>query len=564
MPLSLSDVLERWKSAHYGLSGLIHEYTNACTAHERSLQESKPDYDTVSYLNNLLPSLSKHEDTLRNARLGLAIKTRHLSNAIAPIQKLHPELQIYIFTLATREWISVDFEDLGDKPVSVTLLTSVCSSWRRLLLRSPRFWSNIQIILTGPSSKKSYQRAAAWVERAQSAPLWLTIIDAIVDEHDITRKPSKQNLSRSFIKTMTDFCTPIIPSVQALSFYINDCMPAPVVYPLLVGWTRYGSPDVAERLKVHIDFDIPGLKIPVIFPGVGDSDFPPKDGLPFFKSLRGIYLQHVIVDLSRVPYSGLTDLHIRFPDQNEGFPTADDLARLLNRNPGLRSLALENLFLAPGGPAPPPVALDQLERLKLDIQQNRDLGRVLSLIYSSSPAIRMVMYMADGNDLECVSAARAFFSRTQVTVLFFDGISGLASDNTRDKSPLAALFTNMPRLHTLTLQACNVSIPVLDQFSQWRGSRDGLKDPWPALRKLNLLQCRTTPGIARRIVQGLKLQTLGIFEPLGWKFSPYRSAEWGEPNVRAGVEQELMGNGVKLVWYLTSHLPNRPAWTLVE
>ncbi|QRV97088.1 F-box-like domain-containing protein [Ceratobasidium sp. AG-Ba] len=451
MPLSLSDVLERWKSAQYRLSDLIHEYNNACTALERSLRESKPDYETISYLNNLLPGLSKHEDTLRSARLGLAIKTRHLSNTIAPIQKLHPELHIYIFTLATREWISLDFEDLGDKPVSVTVLASVCSSWRRLLLQSPMFWSNIQIILTGPSSKKSYQRAAAWVERAQSVPLWLTVIDAIVDEHDITRQPSKQNLPISFIKTMTDFCTPIMPSVRVLSFYINDCMPALVVYPLLAGWTRYGSPDVAERLKVYIDFDIPELKIPIIFSGVRDSTFPPKDGLPFFKSLRGIYLQHVIVDLCRVPYSGLTDLHIRFPDQNEGFPTAHDLARLLDRNPGLRSLALENLCLAPGGPAPPPVALDQLERLRLDIQQNRDLGRVLSLIYSSSPAIRMIMYMADGNDLECVSAARAFFSRTQVTVLFLDGILGLASDNARNESPLTALFANMPRLHTLTL-----------------------------------------------------------------------------------------------------------------
>ncbi|QRV97082.1 F-box-like protein [Ceratobasidium sp. AG-Ba] len=558
MSLAPSEALQRWQSAQSRLANVIQEYADACTVLQNSLEQGDPDEDILSTFDTLLPGLSRHEDALRRARLSL-VKIRNPSHAMTPIHKLHPDILMTIFTLASQEWISMDFEELDDEPVSATTLASVCSSWRRLLLQSPVFWSDIDIVLTGPMSEKYYERAQLWAERAQSAPLWLRIEDVLVDEEDIEREASNQVLPDSVITRILDFSTPLMPFVRTLAIHIEDCIPTAIVHALLGCWIRHHSPGVAERLELYIDFGIPEMSIPVISPGSRSSDLPSDEVTPFLKSLRGVYLENVDIDFAHAPYSGLTDLHIEFSNQVGWLPTQQDLARLFTASPGLRSLMLENMTLGPGERVTTPVPLDFLQKLKLEALDDGDLGRVLALISSSSPAIRMAVTIGDGNHLGCVAEAQAFFSRTRVTVLFVD--SGLGPEE--PDSPITALFAHMPYLHTLTLQSCNLSVSVLNDFAEWRSSQNGSANPWPALRKLNLFQCDTTPEIVRRIAQAQNIQTLGLFEPQMWSVMPVWNSGWANTNVRTVVEQELLQRGIKMIWYSPSG-QDLPSWTFVD
>ncbi|QRV82882.1 F-box-like domain-containing protein [Ceratobasidium sp. AG-Ba] len=560
MSLAPSDALRRWQSAQGRLANVIQEYADACTVLENSLEQGDPDEDTISTFDTLLPGLSRHEDALRTARLGL-VKTRNPSHAMTPIHKLHPDILMTIFTLASQEWISMDFEELDDEPVSATTLASVCSLWRQLLLQAPVFWSNIDIVLTGPMSERDYERAQAWAERAQSAPLWLTIQDVLVDEEDIEREPREQVLPDSVITRILDFSTPLMPFVRTLAIHIEDSIPTALVHALLGCWIRHHSPGVAERLELHIDFGVPEMDmgIPVISPVSQSSDLHSDEVAPFLKSLRGVYLENVDIDFRHVPYSGLTDLHIEFSNQTGWLPAQQDLARLFKANPGLRSLTLENMTLGPGGRVTTPVPLDFLQKLRLEALDDGDLGRVLALISSSSPALRMAVTIGDGNHLGCVAEAQAFFSRTRVTVLFVD--SGLGPEE--PDSPITALFAHMPYLHTLTLQSCNLSVSGLNDFAEWCSSQNGSVNPWPALRKLNLFQCDTTPEIVRRITQVQNIQTLGLFEPQMWSVMPVWNSGWANTNVRTVVEQELLQRGIKMIWYSPSG-QDLPSWTFVD
>ncbi|QRV97086.1 F-box-like protein [Ceratobasidium sp. AG-Ba] len=558
MPPAPPDALERWKSVQRRLSNLLQEYTHACSTLELWLQESNSDAETISHLQRLLPELSNHEDVLRNARLGLA-KVCNPSHAMTPVHKLHPDILIDIFSMATQEWITTDFQELAGKRASITTLAGVCSSWRRLLLQCPTFWSNIDIVLTGLSSRYSYQRAEVWANRAHRAPIWLTIRDAIIHSEDIWER-ELEAVPSSVIEKMVKYCAPLMPTVRTLAIRVEDSQPATIVYAMLQCWILHGSPDFTERLELRISTELPELEIPAISPDFQGSALVRSEVLSRLKSLRGIYMQNMIIDFRQVPYLALSHLYIDFSSQTEWLPTIEHLAQLFTQNPGLRSLTLKLLALDPGGCSSPPVALDHSEALYLDAHQDSDLGSVLSIISSASPAIRMALSVLDVNDSGFRSASRAFFSRVKVTVLFLDSLSEPHPKSESQDSPVNALFTPMPYLHTLTLQSCNISAPVLDALTEWRNSREGVANPWPALRALNLFKCLTTPDIVRHLFQMQIFHTMGIFEPLEWLGLPLWSAEWADPSVRASVEQELLEQGVRMVWFAPSG-DNLPSWT---
>ncbi|QRV97084.1 hypothetical protein RhiJN_25103 [Ceratobasidium sp. AG-Ba] len=555
MPLAQSDAL--LQSAQSGLADVMQEYANARTVLQNSLEECAPGDEVLSTFDTLLPGLPRHADALRTARLDLA-KTRNPSHGTAPIHKLYADILMTIFTLASREWISMDFEELDREPVSATTIASVCSSWRQLLLQSPVFWSDINIVLTGPMSEKYYERAQLWAERAQSVPLWLTVEDVLLDEEYINRGPSKQELPDSVIKRVLDFSTPLMPFVRALAIHIEDCLPTAIVHALLGCWIRHHSPDVAERLELYMDFGLPEVRIPVISPGSYSSGLPSDEVAPFLKSLRGVFLGNVDIDLAHVPYSGLTDLHIEFSNQSGWLPTQQDLACLLAANPGLRSLRLENMTLNLGERVTAPIALDSLQNLYIEAVDDEDLGLVLALISSSSPAIRVAFIIMDSNNPDCIADARAFFSRTRVTVLLVG--SGTGSENI--DSPITVLFAHMPYLHTLTLQTCNLPVSALNDFAEWRSSQNGSANPWPALRKLNLFQCNATPEVVRRMAQALNIQTLGLFGPHMHSVMPDQSSGWASTNVWTVAEQELLQMGIKMIWYSSGQ--DLPSWTFVD
>lgn len=553
---ALDVALERWNSVRNRLVDVIHEYAGASAELESALRTATsedPPQKPLLDLDPLLRDLSQQEDTLREVRLRLNAAYDPI-HAMTPIKMLHADILITIFTLATQERVSEDFQEIDDEPVSATTLASVCSTWRELIINAPIFWTELDLVLTGPLAESSYERATLWAQRARSAPLWLSIEDIVTDEDDFDRYPTGESLPESVISRVVKFSTPLMPFVRKFSIQIMSFSAISIARALLGCWIQHGSLDVSEELELVVDLDLPELDVPVMSPNIQVPDLPPSKLSAFLHSLKSFRVENVALNWAQPPFSGLTELHIEFAFESASLPTRQDISRLLEASPGLRSLILHNFSIRPGGPIPAPVALDHLEALGLETMAPSDIALVLPLISSTSSALRVALSMDDEDEFVC--AVRLFLSRINVTVLYVDG-SLPASD------PLiTALFVPMPHLHTLTIRACTVTAQVLHDFTHWCASDNQGKNPWPALRTLNLFDCETTEQVVEQVVQAHGLRTLGLHVPRQGINAIHWSEEWNNAYARAAMKESLAQRGVDLIWYSPSG-NDLPSWSFV-
>ncbi|QRV97079.1 F-box-like domain-containing protein [Ceratobasidium sp. AG-Ba] len=542
-----NDPLTRWKSVQARLSNTIKEYTEACAILERSLNRYSCVDGGFSQFDSLLANLVQHEVKLQEARLNLN-KARNLSLSFPPIHKLHPELLTMIFTLVTQEWIGPDFQSTGNKPGSATTLASVCFPWRRLLLGSPVFWSQINIVLNGPLAEMSYRRAKTWAERARRAPLWLTIRDT-TDVKDFDKPPKNEPVPNSVLQKALRFTAPLMPFVRSLSVNFQDYSPGLTVRSFLASWIRRGSPKVAKRLELRNDLGFREVQVQAISPQSQTEAISTTEFSDFLRSLQSVHIENIAVDWSNTIFSGLTDLCIEVACAPRQIPSQQDIARLLAASPHLRRLIIYCFSVTPSYPTPAPVALDHLEQLGLETMSAGDVAHILPLISTTSNALRVAISL--GNTPEFVDAARSFFARTKVTVLHVDG--GLPISH----PTISSLFARMPFLHTLIIRVSICSEEVSDEFTRWCTIRGELVNPWPALRTLSLFHCEFTTESLLKLVSPLALHTIGI---CGVEY-PAQNERWSRSD-RARIEGELSQKGVHIIWHDISE-NNVPSWSFV-
>ncbi|KAG8710167.1 hypothetical protein FRC08_017529 [Ceratobasidium sp. 394] len=147
-----STALERWKSAHAQLDHAIQGYIDACTALETGL--TTPSQEPTSrrlqnkYFMDLdldLPRLPLYEQKLQEARLRLNL-ARNSSQTLVLINSLPPEVLTMIFTLATQDWVNEDYQCAGqEEAASASDIAGVCRLWRRVMLQSHTFWSELEL-----------------------------------------------------------------------------------------------------------------------------------------------------------------------------------------------------------------------------------------------------------------------------------------------------------------------------------------------------------------------------------------------------------------------------------
>ncbi|KAG8720146.1 hypothetical protein FRC08_001097 [Ceratobasidium sp. 394] len=377
-------VLERWKSAHAQLDHATQGYIDACTALETGL--TTPSREPTSrrlqnkYFMDLdldLPRLPLYEQKLQEARLRLNL-ARNSSQTLVPINSLPPEVLTMVFTLATQDWVNEDYQRAGlEEAASASDIAGVCRLWRRVMLQSHTFWSELELALANPSSDAYYKRAVLWAERSHSALLGVSVREEKTMPSLDVRPSGDWEISK-----LVSFLTPLMPRVRSLKIcsqgrYANKLAPA-----LLDCWAQYGSVGTAKALEIRVDLDLPELELPGISFNKGASSLYPRNFKQFLSSLQVIRLENLAVHWGHGLYSGLTEIWIEFPLQSNWYPTQIEVASLLAANPSLRSLLLYSIRMCPHrGSTPAPVALDNLEVLCLETMASaKDLSQILPLI----------------------------------------------------------------------------------------------------------------------------------------------------------------------------------------
>ncbi|KAG8713346.1 hypothetical protein FRC09_018815 [Ceratobasidium sp. 395] len=538
-------IFQRWKASNNQLARSIQDYVEACAALEAFL--ATPSRDMISRniqnktfvdLDPELSSLPSHEERLQEVRSRLN-ETRNSSQLIAPINNLPPEILAMIFSLAVRLWINEDYQHAESYEIShVSELSGVCRLWRRLVLQCHTFWSELHLSLTGPLSNAHYERAELWAERSQNAPLTIGAREGRVQEDDNEFSLGEPLWDDLEISRAVTFLSPLMPRVRALKIYTKKRPADKFICTLLSCWIQHGTIGMAKELEIRVNADLPELKLPEISPGVpDDKSLDPQTLRSFLDSLQEIHLQHVAINWGHLTYSGLTEIRIEFAFESGWFPSQRDIANLLVANPELQLLILYGLRVRrQRGATPAPVAVNRLKVLGLETMDVKDIGLVLPLITSTSDAVRVSLSLVD--DPKYISAARSFFARTKVTVLHVDGSLPISNPT------ISALFVHMPHLHTLALQACDLSESVLQDLVHRRASRNKLLDFWPALQQLYVMQCRTNPQVLRRLVDIHTPRKLLLHES-----QRDRDEGYGNEHARIELQEELSRRGVELVWY---------------
>ncbi|KAG9125629.1 hypothetical protein FRC07_006812, partial [Ceratobasidium sp. 392] len=402
------EIFQYWKSVYSRLTHVIQEYIDACTRLQAALvmptRSHHLQIETRADLYLELLSLHLHEQKLQEARLRLS-EAHNSSYSFVPINSLPPEILIKIFSLATHEWINEDHRFVGlDEGSGRGDIAGVCCLWRRLMLHSGVFWSELDLVLVGPTSEAHYERAALWAGRSQNV-----FLDVMIQEEEIEPSARVENITPSadvppwddsIISRAVTFLTPLMPRVRALRIEALNRPAQKLVRALLACWVQYGTIGTAKVLEIRLDVDLSELEIAEISPQgpfIQDGNLRHYDLTTFLSSLREVCLVNVAISWRRPIYSGLTEIYIVIIPGSDWCPSQRDLVDFLAANTGLRSLVLFGICIRPQRGFIPgsPVALNHLEMLSLQTRHPKDLRLVLPLISSTSDEVRMTLTLDD-------------------------------------------------------------------------------------------------------------------------------------------------------------------------
>ncbi|KAG9124634.1 hypothetical protein FRC07_010844 [Ceratobasidium sp. 392] len=279
-----------------------------------------------------------------------------MSTRLAPINSLPSEVLHMILSLASRQWVNEDYTYVGNlEETSITKLSSVCSMWRSLMLRSHTFWTDIELLLASPSTKGRYQLAELWADRSRGAPL-----DVYISESELVSVPGR-DLASWNISDIAGFLAPLMPRVRALKVHSQSSSADTLIRALIAGWIQHGCIGRAEVLEICVDEELDVVELP----GEENDEITQNNLTTFFGSLRTLRLQNTLIDRSFAIHSGLVELWLE--SIGNWYPTQVEIVGILAASPRIRLLTLINLDIRePLISMPNPVALNELEVLTLE------------------------------------------------------------------------------------------------------------------------------------------------------------------------------------------------------
>lgn len=530
MPQTPSDTystaFKYWKTVRTRLEHTIQDYAEACVTLETALAKPPPAplnclrEKAYADLGLELPSLPSLEQALQSSRSSLNL-ARNSSYSLVPVNSLPSEILHMIFSLANQKWLSEDYIYVGNlEEASVTTLSSVCSSWRSLMLQSGEFWSQLQFTLVGPSSTPHLKQATLWAKRSGDGPLDICVSEGET-EYEQETTISDWDINRAILSL-----TPLMPRVRRLEIHAPSLFSRHLIHRLVACWVQNGTIGMASGFEVYVgeEFD------PVILP---DDRLPLGTFHAFFGSLKSLRLENTVMNLRSLACTGLIELHL---ESIQGWSlTISEIAVILRANPRLRSVALVDISIASSSdPMPHPAALNYLETLTLEEESPSHLWEVLLVVTSSSSAVRLSLTLA--SDPKCVSAVHLFFSRCKVTMLC------LRADSLKD-SVISAILVPMPHLQTLVLQYLTLVGETLRSFTDNRSSVPHPPILWPNLRTMTLYYCDLTRHSITQLGTLLQPSQKLLVANIQNEPESYISAE-----LRNEEQEDFMRRGVELVW----------------
>ncbi|CAE6542135.1 unnamed protein product [Rhizoctonia solani] len=180
-------MLDELNHASERLELALDQYLSVCTFIRDSCLRSGFHANDELFYNSLKSEQNKllgHKRKLEEAQT--AINVIRNTNPATNINSLPPEILIRIFSLVidnqlclihshypyppgiSRESNRIRFPDS---------LSYVCSSWRRLTINIPHFWSHIDIALNHPLNPRLFERAKVFITRSGNVPLEVHICD---------------------------------------------------------------------------------------------------------------------------------------------------------------------------------------------------------------------------------------------------------------------------------------------------------------------------------------------------------------------------------------------------
>ncbi|KAG8695669.1 hypothetical protein FRC08_007625, partial [Ceratobasidium sp. 394] len=179
----INTALQSWKAARDQLVHAIDTYAAACTNLQATIHLNRPwifedqsEFDAAlleveAELNRFELSKLVLENGVRNLR-----KTRNLSFTFTPINMLPQSLLLSVFSTLIR--LEYAEQMCLPRPLKQTrnhpalTISSVCASWRNLVLESPTVWSTILLHERDPKCSLGQ----VWLAQAGDAPLDIKVM----------------------------------------------------------------------------------------------------------------------------------------------------------------------------------------------------------------------------------------------------------------------------------------------------------------------------------------------------------------------------------------------------
>ncbi|QRV74395.1 RNA-directed RNA polymerase VP1 [Ceratobasidium sp. AG-Ba] len=393
------------------------------------------------------------------------------------INKLPTEILRGIFLLAQQPCIHGILVSTKQHPQTyptTDALASTCSRWRHISLQTAELWSHIDIATTIRSSKSDRvrYRAQLWAKRACDLPLHLHF-------HEITLK-----YRGGFEYVSEIYAYKHVASVQLWS---------DSAYPFnYFPWRRLCN--LFEPRPAQLSFSVVVEKKYIQQPNwLLSQEFCDAVNVLHFKGVDRAWDSRL--------YHNLTELRLENMQATIAI-RAHELAGILIASPGLRSLALADLYVSPrysGDPIP----LNDLEVLNLRTLHQASIAFVLPLLGPGHNPLKMSIPGVG----HCLGkAAEAFFERSSVTELFVDYIR---PDEWCSLPP--SLSKSLRKLAIINCSFLSEETPSLSDMG-FSPSVPGEPIVFPELRELHLIRSTSSSKLLLPIIEAHSLEKLWLSE----------------------------------------------------
>lgn len=449
----LTDAFRKWRSARAHFAASLESFIQATSTLELACSNS-PFSDLHKQVARNIElerrPIDRYEQRLADARLSL----RRLRNrCTGSISLLSPEILALIFRMAAEAHIPSQ-----RCPDCVTVLASVCHSWRITVTSISKLWAHISFNNGAPHFNNVNEKSRLWLERSRDAPVHLEFDRLFKGPSLIPPKELKR-----FLDTLK-------PHMKRLgSLRLRTALEN--VVSILDFWLQFGSPGSLTMLSIRsLDSPDPVDCLDIIRqPTTNTLD-------DFLRPVQILELTDIYLDWGSAAFEGLTALS--FDSLN---PTVTQLAHILSSCPMLKKLVLNNIKIKGSAAIVGiPIKLFHLEKIFLVDLEPATLKKLFRImlphcdkldldIYDilSETTVTILRSLWSGIKVSVLRLNRAFkplllhklltsFRGTQTVVFYYSDISvplleALAGCHTR--SDPNAIF---PNLHTMEFRNCQI------------------------------------------------------------------------------------------------------------